>query len=503
MQSIKGVKKMKRIQKIKNTKNIGKRRRGFTVLELMLALSLTVVVMTLGIQLFSLTVSGLNFTVNETKMQADARLFAAEVNNHVRYSKAVFTIPQSSFREDNLTKDWNYMGVMENVTVPAGRSHTGSSFKARKALVHIIAQDKDGKPAKQPEDNLITSGEATFVQRILGYSYVDDRTGKEIEYSLVFDKKNPSDADQKLSYTFKTELIPASGNKADYLKFETSLESLNSLQVIHKGSKTNPSVAIAYRTGNKDLVVGHVSMVLDISGSMGWTMSGRARPKPGESRIEILKDKGQVFIDKMSENENVDIGLFPFAGSVDLRMYSGDYSDGNIFKSASHNKEELKRRIRDLPHGGGTNTGDGLRYSYYRLQDHNATVTAPQKPVNYLILLVDGDSNLYSYTEPTGVDRHFFMDDGIKGYKISRQDFYNGGYYVGEIAKLYNKNTKVFFIVFSSDVSTNGVNSIKKAFHLDNKHLFRATDATKLNEAFDLIQEEIKRDLWYLNGPKL
>lgn len=494
---------MKRIQKIKNTKNIGKRRRGFTVLELMLALSLTVVVMTLGIQLFSLTVSGLNFTVNETKMQADARLFAAEVNNHVRYSKAVFTIPQSSFREDNLTKDWNYMGVMENVTVPAGRSHTGSSFKARKALVHIIAQDKDGKPAKQPEDNLITLGEATFVQRILGYSYVDDRTGKEIEYSLLFDKKNPSDADQKLSYTFKTELIPASGNKADYLKFETSLESLNSLQVIHKGSKTNPSVAIAYRTGNKDLVVGHVSMVLDVSGSMGWSMSGNKYPKSGESRIEILKDKGQVFIDKMSENENVDIGLFPFSEKIDLRMYSGDYSDDNIFKSASHNKEELKQRIRDLPQGGGTNTGDGLRYSYYRLQDHNATVTDPQKPVNYLILLIDGDSNYYSYTGLSGEKGPFFKGDGTKGYRIWYQGRRSRGY-VKEIAKLYkSKNTKVFFIVFANDVGADGINSIKAAFHLDNKHLFRATDATKLNEAFDLIQEEIKRDLWYLNGPKL
>ncbi|MDO4793128.1 MAG: vWA domain-containing protein [Filifactor alocis] len=487
---------------IKENKKIRKRR-GITTLELVLALSLTVVVMTLGIQLFSLTVSGLNFTVNETKMQTDARIFATEVNNHVRYSKAVFTIPQSSFREDNLTKDWNYMGVMENVTVPADRSHTGISFKARKALVHIIAQDKAGKPAKQPEDNLITSGGATFVQRILGYSYVDDKTGKEIEYSLVFDKKNPSDADQKLSYTFKAQLIPASGKKADYLGFETALESLNSLQVIHKGSKTNPSVAIAYRSGNKDLVVGHVSMVIDISGSMGWTMAGRGRPKPGESRIEILKDKGQVFIDKMSENENVDIGLFPFAGSVDLRMYKGNHTDENIFKSASHNKEELKKRIKDLSHGGGTNTGDGLRYSYFRLKDHNATVTPPQKPVNYLILLVDGDSNLYSYTEPSRTKRYFFMDDGISGYKISHQDFYNGGYYVEEIAKLYDKNTKVFFIVFSSDVSTKGVNAIKKAFSLDDKHLFMATDAKKLNEAFDMIQEEIKRDLWYLNGPKL
>ncbi|MGL5439742.1 MAG: VWA domain-containing protein [Filifactoraceae bacterium] len=501
-----------------------KRLNAFTLPELIMSMSLSIIVIGLAIQLLNISASGLYSATAEVKLQTNARLLISQINNSVKYSDAIFTIPKSSFRSDNISPGWNYIGIMDNVEIKDRKNPDGTVFKTR-ALVHLISQDEKGNPKGDPEkDNIITVNGGTFVQKVLGYSYIDENTGNEISFDLVFTKDDPNDSSRKLKYALETVLKPKNSNPEDYLSFITGLEALNSLQVIHRGSESDPSVAIAYRKGGDDLSVAHIAMVLDISGSMKWDMYGNETGvNASDERISILKNRGTEFIDNMSKDGNIDIGLFPFSEVADLSMYTKPLQTKDIFKKSNVDSAILKNRINQLKADGGTNTGDGLRLAYYKLLDHNKTLNAKEKPVNYLIILVDGDSNVASYDKDY---LNIVTDDREYGYENTAGSLYTNQFrdYYGNfnqsawekssighanssiklMGDMYKKkNIETFFIVFSKSVTTEGVKSIKDSFSLDNDHIFRADDDIKLKKTFDKIQEKIRYDLWYLNGPKL
>ena len=508
--------------------------RGITAVELVLALLLTTMVAGIAIQVLRSSADGLHFTMDETKLQTDARLFAAEVNNNVRYATATFTIPKSSFRADNLTPDWNYMGVMDNVTIPAERSHTGESFVASKALVSILAQDEDGNPKQQPEDNLISVAGGTFVQRILGYSYTDPDTGREIEYDIVFDKENPEKADQKVKYSLRTTLKMPGTPERDYLSYDTALETLNSLQIIHKGSDSNPSVAIAYRHGEKSVTTALVSMILDTSGSMKWNMAGKDTNIVAQQRITILKNTANNFVDGLAASENVNIGLFPFGGVFKPEIYGTRITDvtaAKVFRSSKNDTALLHTRINSLSADGGTNTGDAIRFAYYRAKEYQSSLGPTQKCEHYFIILIDGETNGWSNNASKPMvhtNINYYTADGVHFVNGTKNYQYAGGYsptttfqspypynsltygmdkgeaYMGKFASsVASLKPKIFFIVVSDNVSSRGVEAVKRIYSIPNSNTFIATDSSKLSEAFEAIQNSIKDDLWYLNGPQL
>lgn len=521
---------MKKIVKGMNTLKHISKRKGISVAELVLAMVLMSVVLTLGIQILKVSTDGMLFTVNETQFQTDARLFAAEVNSNVRYATATFTIPKSSFREDNLTPGWNYMGIMENVKIPAEKSHTKAEFTAKKALVSIIAQDEEGNPEARPGDNIIKVTGGTFIQRILGYSYVDQK-GREIDYNLVFDKGNPENTDSKIEYSLKT-VVRNSGLEKGYLEYDTALDSLNSLQVVHNGSSSDPAVAFAYRKGEKNLTTALVSMVLDTSGSMKWNMAGNNTSNVDNQRIGILKKTATSFVEGLSDNENVSVGLFPFAGVFKPEIYGTKKTDltiDNIFKSSKNDTDVLKTRINSLEAYGGTNTGDSLRYSYYKAKEYQNRMSSTQNCVHYLIILIDGSTNGWSNNASGPMvhgNTNFYEGQGVHFDKGEKDYQYAGGYsikenqmaagfsgshylnngeaYMGKFApKWLALKPKVFFIVVSNDVTSRGIEAVKSQYNISEENVFKATESTKLQEAFDSIKKSIKDDLWYLNGPIL
>ena len=77
--------------------------RGFTVVELMIVLALLggncsyYMMLGLGNRVHSASVA-------EYELQSSARIAAARINRTARFASAVFTIPKSSFKEDNLTR---------------------------------------------------------------------------------------------------------------------------------------------------------------------------------------------------------------------------------------------------------------------------------------------------------------------------------------------------------------------------------------------------------------
>jgi prepilin-type N-terminal cleavage/methylation domain-containing protein len=91
--------------------------KGFTLVEVILVMALMGIVITTCYSVLNFSYKTHKVALDEFDLQASFRLVSEQTNQISRFSTAVFTIPQSSFREDNLTDGWNYFGVMDGAIV--------------------------------------------------------------------------------------------------------------------------------------------------------------------------------------------------------------------------------------------------------------------------------------------------------------------------------------------------------------------------------------------------
>lgn len=410
-------------------------KRGFTMMELIIAISLGLMVLALGTQLIFSSSKGSVFATKEKELQDANRIFLEYTNNSIKYSTAVFTVPTKTFNAtDNskLSKDWNYIGIKKDVTIPARLTSSGKEHKAQTALVNLKYV---GSGAVAPSVSLgenqtlitaIKSGgeKLYYVQTIIAFS--EEVNGTEFVYDVVFSKTDSnkflsSKEGKGLDYKLNVKAMNGTGTaktEVDYGTIESKITSLNSLQVVDKGTPENPAVAIAYRTDhaeeNKEGVYGVVSMVVDTSGSMEWDIAGNKTNDVNLQRIGILKVHAKKLLDKFSETKNTDVMIIPFATTT--KKKGGQFPK---FYSASTDKTTLDNEIQSLNADGGTNTGDGLRYAFYKMGEHNQTITRNYK--DYLIIFVDGASSSSVVTNPIIVNnKHVQSFDFLDNNK-----FYN------------------------------------------------------------------------------
>ena len=100
-----------------------RKKRGFTLVEVVIVVVLVGFIMLIGGNLLDLSVRSLRDSISEFKFQSDVRFAAGWATSRIRFATAVFTVPEGSFRDDNLDDGWNYYGV-EQTTVgssPASR----------------------------------------------------------------------------------------------------------------------------------------------------------------------------------------------------------------------------------------------------------------------------------------------------------------------------------------------------------------------------------------------
>lgn len=570
MNDNKGVDEVNTIfKKVRKQKNINK---GFTLAEMILAVSLGLIILTLGIQLISLSSRGSVFATKEKELQDANRIFLERTNNSIKYATAVFTVPTKTFNAtDNskLSKDWNYIGIKKDVVIPGRLTSSGKEHKAQTALVNLkyVGSGAVAPSVSLGEDQtLITAiksgGEKLYyVQTIIAFS--EEVNGTEFIYDVVFSKTDSSKflsskEGKGLDYKLNVKAMNGTGTaktEVDYGTVLSKITALNSLQVVDKGTPENPAVALAYRTDNivknKGGVYGVVSMVVDTSGSMAWDIDGNDGVPVPLRRITILKKNAKELLNQFSVTKNTDVMIIPFASTV--KQTSGKYPK---FYSASTDKSILEKEIDGLNAKGGTNTGDGLRYAFYKMGEHNQTITKGYK--DYLIILVDGESShsmvknpvtrrnkLISfdfindnkfYTTSFPKDNVYVLESYRSGHTVllgngaTRQDKEHGKNYVTHIAKnLYDnpyakisnrdsaaaidrmiKEGNVFLIGFSKDVVNDpALKKIAEDFHIDTKaqgdqkRYFEATSAVDLSNALAGIGAAITKDLWMINGPEL
>jgi hypothetical protein len=468
-----------------------KNKKGFMLVELIIVLAIigTVITTIFGLLLYGYDV----FTLTSTdfKVQSQVRMAMEKTNTLVRFSRALFAVPDVIYMD----AEWNYIGMNADNT-------------------EIINYKWD--------TNL-----KTHVPEVMVGPYPG------ITFHIGFDKANNLSKDNTLRKYF--ESLNFDGSVKRY-EIKSGYEALNSLQVVNYGTTTNPARALAYREDqysyeNFKLVV-NIAMVLDVSGSMG---SGLVDPNhststTNPSRISVLETQS-----KMINMTWVPISTYAKTPSIFYNV-----------KDATQ-KSTLLGKIDALSSNGYTNTGDGLRRAYYQLYNKKtadiAAATVDTIVKNYTIILVDGQSNTSSFlinqvctrydthnpprctrTAPStpSIGNEVVADGTIKACEIVANGLCTpSGYYIeatsgGPNAPNANRYVTLmgaklspvdfstnYLVAFAVDVNQTEITYIANATATPTQRVFFATSADQLGLSFTEIQMSITNDLWHFLGPKL
>lgn len=481
--------------------------RGMTLAEVCIALVLMSSVILIAVSLLGLTSRGFLGVNTQIKLAREDAAFAAQLNETIQESTASFTVPKASFTEEKLTAGWHYLGLMENTRVPACVSRTGSEISSAQALVYISYLGT-AAPASVPADcNLLSNTDGYFSQKVLGHAFTDP-DGMKYDYSLVFHPKNSvNTAAQSIIYEFSSSITDASGHvvgSGTGIDIDTMLSSLNSIQVVYKGSASNPAVALAFRPDfmptysvgmlNAEKPAATIAMVLDLSGSMAGKLKSST-----QTRIAALKEAAVNFVEQLSVNDRVNLILIPFSTGA---AYSNIYSSGtptDFAYNVASDKDALKALIHSLRATGNTNVGDGLRAAYYQLEqlkNGGADLGA-----EFVILMTDGEMNTSSMNTGANSASNFYLGANMPPPRT----YVNAGcarQYMQVWARkiVAEHSTTNYLISLDGGMSVADRTALEAEFGTE---VMDVSSLTEFNETFDRINNKINEVMWAFEGPRL
>lgn len=365
---------------------------GFTLIELILTIVLISLVITVSVNMMTFANRTHRITVDEYELQSAIRLAAESTNNIVRYSKAVFAVPETFVQTpSNMDSGWSYFMVSSD----------------RKKIVRM-------------EYDADTDSHIEVV-------VVPERPN--VLYELTFAKDETANSDSVLAFEIIAITVD-NENKETGKKVEISsiVESVNAMQIVDKGSAVSPAVALAYRSdgqtqGQGKNQIAYVTIIIDVSGSMNLSPdgTGNVNYEGDNARIKHVRkalsgDEDEIgIINQFSEEENVFVSLIPFSTTANYpspTQYTASSERHVIYEPFKANDEQtLIDSANALIASGGTNTGDALRQAYYLHQDFRTRMNIPVETqvYHYMIMLVDGQT---TYEIRTGG----FIDDGRYRY---------------------------------------------------------------------------------------
>lgn len=354
-------------------------KKGFTLVELLIAVALITVVIIVSMNMFFFGTNAHRLTFKEYEIQSDVRIATEQVTNIVRYSKAVFGVPYP-FVESTSKMDpgWSYFMV----------SADGK---------RIVSMDYNDT-TKVHEEKIIVEEQ------------------DNIKYKMIFEKDKNAKNDNVMIYKIYAQVVDENGNKVrDKIVFESTVESVNAIQVADKGTDAAPSIALAYRndgqtSGKGKNEIAYITIITDVSGSMNQTPSGYGNTsyEHDNARIRFVREalagdgEKEGIIQFFSKEENIYLSLIPFSTTANAPKPNNNsapnrthdiYEVFNIADSSA-----MSTKANSLVANGGTNTGDALRQAYHLHNDFRTTMESlaiikPEDQVHhYMILLVDGET---------------------------------------------------------------------------------------------------------------
>lgn len=499
-----------------------KKRKGLTLVEIMCVVISIGVVFAIAASLLGLGSRTKSRTDTEFDLQTSMRTSADIIVDKVRYSTAIFIMPESSFNRANvesgdyLTEGWDYFGILET--------------------------EVDGKPASEVVSYTYDKATGTHQKKVLIPARAD------LHYTLEFKKSGEEDS-KAVSFDLRGKLKGVEVSDSQW-QLASETEALNALQVIDWSTNLSKGCALAYRADNRDIAtIGRVAMILDTSGSMRYDMSGRDGVAENKKRLTFLKKAAKDAISAFSESDSIELSIIPFDATANMpaslkEIYGTD--DYTFLKTNNLDKmAQLRDYIDSLYHNGTTNTGDAFRRGYYALK--NASVPEGVFVKEYAIILVDGDSSQCSLAPFTTYDRldppdYFFGEGDLVGTPTSRfrypsqcysydgtflgcpqKDVVTTGVLAGDgrgvggtidehtynytlqtALMLKNRGVKPYVVAMSADVSKSGIQNLQEGLGVkkENGDLFQPVEEEALYAAFRDIQTHIMTDLWFVNGPK-
>lgn len=474
-----------------------KNKKGITLIELVIAMALLGIVIAMSFSMINFGNIVTKKSSDEFDIQSSTRLVTEYTNQIARYSTAAFTIPKSSFKENKLDEDWNYIGVLDgNIVQYEANPSTGLHTKT------VLA-------------------EAT----------------ESVYYEIVFKKAENDYFDKNVSYVIQGFIkdkpieYDEYGNKIGHINIVSQTEALNSLQVIHNGTYADPAVAFAYRSDDRSdpqRPAAYISMVLDMSGSMNNNMQGYDQGWLSDRRISKLKVSLESLINQFSVSKySSNISLVPFSDAANNPhpMYDVTTASG---------KTTVMNLVSGMSADGATNTGDGIRRAYYQIYNSRDPDTISRE---YIIILVDGVTTAHTRVGINRPSSDYWTSDGnvvISQWYSSWGDIYprNGNVYgegnatsvgsdgyvdrIGDIIQGEvsdgEQRIKTFVIGFSSDSDDFGsLNKIADAVsatgYTDDSGIyhkyFTAGNEGELNLIFESLHGLILSDLFHIDGPVL
>ena len=468
-----------------------KDRKGITVLELILTLSLISIIIMIGFNFLYFGNKAQSMAIEETERQARTRLISEYFNNIARYSTKAHTIPKSSFQ-------YSENGVRDPYTSYIGITKDG----------HVVIDE--------PGEN---EGDPRRIQYLA-------KKQEGIDYEIRIEKVKGSDG-KVLENTIRFSIYGIKNGKI-VDEIVSNVEIMNSMQVEHLGTESDPAVALAFTKVDPEnpqwIVVApeaYVTLVLDKSGSMS------SKLERGKTRLAVLKEKSITMINRLAALEfNIYVSVVPF--SDDANNPTDFYNVNNPTE-----KQQLINIINGLRANGQTNTGDGIRRAFYKLKNKVEPIIQndPDKKIScHLMLLVDGETNrktsqitrisnsgrIIEKTSAIDTDAPVTKNKVVKVWDLITEKENNNNYVrkLGdEVIKKFKFDNgaqiiKPFVIGFvtqgTSNLQTIGdaINAVKHPQN-SNKPYLLAKDADDLDFAFERFTEEISDNLWYLMRPKL
>ena len=515
-------------------KRFNRKRKGISLTEIICTLAILSLIMLTAVQLLQLGAEANTTATREFELQSGARIAMETVTNKIRYSTAVFIIPETGFKENKLDKGWNYMGVMETVN-------------GQKELVLFEYVHNEVTGSWYHKKTVLLDAQKNFV------------------YDLQF-KKRGENNDRLIQYFFT---IYQKGE--EYWELDSEAEAMNSLQVVDWGTDANKGRAIAYQSTERDVKKknARVALVVDVSISMAYSFDGTK--KTGNERHNAMVESALKLLETFAQHDNIQITIIPYSTTANFPAALKDkYGTANYtFLNTQSDYQTLCSIVNSLRPVGGTNTGDGLRRAYHALLEDDAAGTL--ETADYVIILSDGDMTMAAMdtlkntgarlTESDVINRDFYMASGdtpntnngllygvhlgyfssvtgevieskvtswfndnshyndqalydsLKGCIYGRIqaenakgvphaiDIYSGGYVKAAGKRLKDYGVTPYFVALSSDVTTNGIGMVQHSLGINDSAIYNPTNRDALLRAFESIGDEIVQDMWFINGP--
>lgn len=498
-------------------------KQGFTLIELLLALAITSLVIMLSASLLNFGIKTYKLTTEEYDIQSAVRRVTEETTQIVRYSKAVFAVPETFVSNTSkLDSGWNYFMVSAD-----GKSIVSLEYSGTKHEERVLVSEHDN-----------------------------------IKYEVFFEKDTSANSENVMKYKIYAYETDDAGNKTTKkIVFESTVEATNAVQVVDKGTGASPSIALAYRNDGQISAksvnqMAYVTIVVDVSGSMNDTPSGKTSNKRKPSRISYVRDaltgtddNPEIgIIQQFSEEENVFISLVPFSTTANYPnpIANTNTSDRHPIYDVYNetNKNNLVEMVKKLKAEGGTNTGDGLRQAYHLHDDFRTRMSIPSEDQvhHYMILLVDGETTYetkngiwnrywhrrrgyyWEFDASTSNPKYYlengnindFFSDYVYGSNLDIKYAISGTGYtviknsqyvinIGNLIKNFEggNGIKSYMIGYAKNLGSH-INSVGTSIGTEGNNIYRYDDpGFDLEDVFENIANDIMTDYWLVAGPQI